>query len=168
MAMLDLRRTDVRKNTLENPYWETSGIITPEADDQEAVLFSFPAEELYGYFLVTEIAIEAIEAFVGGTLSLSVGVGTIANDDLTTGDTLTAIDSDFYFAAESAGIVNPGLSFPVASQFVTDKAAANSSALLLPCVDTDVYCIYASLTSDAIITAGQCRIQVLGSYVPVQ
>jgi hypothetical protein len=129
---------------------------------------SFPAAELYGAFLVTEIAIETVEAFVGGTLSLNIGVGTIPTDDATDGDTLTPVDSDFYFAAESAGIVNPGLVFPVASQFVTDKAAANSTALVLPCADTDVYCVYASLTSDAIITAGQCRVHLLGSYVPVQ
>ena len=41
-TIIDVRRTDLRTNVLENPYWITSGEIDKSHDDKASLLFSFP------------------------------------------------------------------------------------------------------------------------------
>lgn len=169
MAILDLRRADQRTNVLENPVWLTSGIITPDADDAEAVLFSFPTKTKYNFFLPTQVCVETIEAFTGGTCAFTLGLGTIATDDVTTGGTCSVVDADeFVTTFTKAGMGSIGLSFPDAGDFVTALAAGDSGTQLITCAATTVPVIYAALTSSATITAGQARVHVLGSFVPTQ
>ena len=42
MTMQDLRRTDERDHVWYNPFWVSSGELSPDSDDAEAVFFSFP------------------------------------------------------------------------------------------------------------------------------
>ncbi len=169
MSMLDLRRQDLRTNTLSNPFWMTSGIITPDADDAQAVLFSFPENARYQVFVPTSICVETIEGFTGGTIAFTLGTGTVATDEATDGDTVGVTDADFYFTtAAIAGITSVGTAFPTAGAFLTAKAAGTDGANAITCANATVPVIYASLTSSAVITAGQARVHVLGSYVPVQ
>lgn len=170
MAMLDLRRADQRTNVLENPVWITSGLITYDADDTQAVLFSFPINSKFNFFCLQEICVETIVAFVGGTVATTIGTGSLATNDITTGGTCSVVDADEYFANIAAtGMGGTTLKFAnTAGDFLTAKAAGTTGVNMITCADTTVPCIYAAVTSDAAITAGQARVHILGSYVPTQ
>jgi len=169
MGMLDLRRQDLRTNTLSNPFWMTSGIIDSAAAGAEAVLFSFPENARYQIFVPQSVCVETIEGFTGGTITFKLGSGTIATNDATDGDTVTASDDDLYVtSATSAGIASIGVSFPGTGAFVTAKAAGKDGDIAIACANADVPVVYASLASSGTITAGQARVHILGSYVPVQ
>ena len=170
MAMLDLRRTDLRTNVLTNPFWLTSGIITADADDAQTVLFSFPAKTKYNYFCLQEICVETIIGFAGGTVAFTLGTGSLATDDITTGGVVSVVDADEYMATFAvAGMASAGLAFAnTGGDFLTAKAAGLSGTMAITCADATVPCIYGALTSSAAITAGQARVHILGSYVPTQ
>ncbi|MEA3344588.1 MAG: hypothetical protein U9Q16_02830, partial [Patescibacteria group bacterium] len=99
---LDLRRTDLRTNVLENPYWITSAELGTDADDQDAVLFSFPKTKSVspGYgtnlILIHQVAFEVTTAYAGGTRVLTIGQGSLATDAVTTAGTVTDVDVDMY------------------------------------------------------------------------
>lgn len=172
MAMLDLRRTDLRGTTLENPYWVTSAEINKDADDAEAVLFSFPltggATPNRGIVLITIICCEIIVGFVGGTPSMTIGVGTIPLESSTTGATVTITDADDYFPSASITEATPGIYFPAAGDWLVASAAATfvQPVQLLP-LDADLPVIYAALTSGSPITAGSARVHALMHRVPL-
>ena len=141
-TMLDLRRTDLRSNVLENPYWITSAEIAPAADDKDAVLFSFPITKSvspgYGYNLILlhMMAFEVITAF-DGTAVIIVGVGSIATDDITTAGTVTDVDENEYFEdgdiAETvigATIIAVGTSLPELAIAISAIKSKNYSLAL--------------------------------------
>ena len=172
MSMLDLRRTELRTTTLENPFWMTSAEINKDCDDTEAVLFSFPAEggwvHTRGLILVTAICCEVITAFAGGTITLDIGYGTIPLESTTTGGTVTETDVDEYIDNTEITHGTPGVYFPVATDFVTALAAATFVApvSIIP-ANATVPVIYAKLLSDATITAGTARVHALVHRVPL-
>ena len=175
---LDLRRTDLRSNVLENPYWITSGEITKACDDQVAVLFSFPITKLVapGYgnnlILLHDIVVEYNEAFaVAADITLDIGQYSLATDDITTGGTATLVDIDMYYddVDGSADCAGTALNVPDStSAWLTAKAAgtwgANQS--IIP-ADTTVLCIAATLTSTSPVTAGSAYVHILISEIPV-
>ena len=174
-TMLDLRRTDLRSHVLENPYWITSSIIAPAADDQDAVLFSFPIAPGVGVspgygnsvILIHQIILEVVTAFAGGTVDMLVGVGSIATDAAVTGDTVTDVDVDEYFATTDHTLGTAACYFPTGGDWLTIAAANTFAAYgkIVP-ADATVLCIEAQLTSTATITAGRGVIHVLISEVP--
>jgi hypothetical protein len=172
MGMLDLRRTDLRTTTLENPYWMTSAEINKDCDDTEAVLFSFPASggwmHTRGLFLITAICCEVITAFSGGTITLDIGYGTIPLETTTTGGIVTETDVDEYIDNTEITEGTAGIYFPAATDFVTALAAGTFVApVRIDPVDADVPVIYAKLLSDATITAGAARVHALVHRVPL-
>ena len=172
MAMLDLRRTDLRGTTLENPYWITSAPITPDADDTEAVLFSFPltggATPNRGLVLITSICCEITTLFAGGTITLDIGYGTIPLEATTTGGTVTETDVDDYIDNTEITHGTVGIYFGAATDFVTALAAATfvQPVKIIP-VDSAVPVVYAKLLSDAAITGGSARVHALVHRVPL-
>lgn len=172
MAMLDLRRTDLRGTTLENPYWITSAAVNKDADDTQAVLFSFPlaggATPNRGLVLVTAICCEIITGFVGGTVVLDIGLGTIPLETSTTGATVTTTDADEYIPTADITNGTPATYFPDGGDFTTVLAAATFAApvAIVP-LDADVPVILATLTSGAPITAGVARVHALIHRVPL-
>ena len=172
MAMLDLRRTDIRTTSQENPYWVSSAEIKPEADDKEAVLFSFPLSTgpVYnrGLFLVTAICCEIIIGFAGGTILLDIGLGTIPLETSTDGATVTTTDLDEYIPTADITSATPATYFPDGGDFVTALAAATFAVpvQIVP-LDATVPVILATLTSDAAITAGSARVHALMHRVPL-
>ena len=172
MAMLDLRRTDLRGTTLENPYWITSGEITNACDDTEAVLFSFPltggATPNRGIALVTSICCEIITAFAGGTITLDIGIGTIPLESTTTDGTVTETDEDEYIDNTEITHGTPGVYFGAATDYVTALAAGTFVApVQIVGLDADLVVIYAKLVSDAAITAGLARVHALINNIPL-
>lgn len=172
MAMLDLRRTDLRGTTLENPYWISSAPVTKDADDTEAVLFSFPltggASSTRGLTLITSICCEIIVGFAGGTIVLDIGLGTIPLESTTTGGTVTTTQIDEYIPTADITSATPATYFPDGGDFVTALAAATFvvPVQIVP-LDSAVPCILATLTSDAAITAGSARVHALVHRVPL-
>ena len=172
-TMLDLRRTDLRSNVLENPYWITSASIEKEADDKDAVLFSFPITKLvapgYGNSLIIlhMMTFEVTEAYVGGSPDILVGVGSLATDDITTDGAVTDVDVDEYFETGDITVATPAHYPPNGGNYLGLIAAQTFSAYasLVP-ADTTVLCIEAQLTSGEAITAGTGRLHVLLSVVP--
>lgn len=170
-TMLDLRRTDLRSNVLENPYWITSGEINPDCDDQDAVLFSFPITKLVapgygaGLILIHQMAVEVITAF-DGTAVLVVGVGSLATDDITTAGTVTDVDVDEYFADGDIAEDAIGWNVPSGGDYFTLMAAFTQTAYaqIVP-ADTTVLCIEAQLTG-GVITVGAARVHMLISEIP--
>jgi len=180
---LDLRRTDLRSNVLENPYWITSGevgvtcgSVATTADDRKAVLFSFPiaASISPGYgtslILIHQVAFEVTSDFAGGTIVLTIGQGSLATDAITTGGAVTDVDADMYILSADITTATAGWYLPTTgntSPWLTDSAAGTftTDITIVPAATT-VLAVVAYLTSDAAITAGEGRVHMLISEIP--
>lgn len=169
IAAKDYRRSDTRKQTLENPVFIASDVFGPEVDDKATVLFSFPKVPIpdnlapYGtyqkasdlgilgkHFMIEDAAVEIIEPFVGGTVSLSIGMGTIPTDAIVDGTTLVT-----YTATDGV----------VTSAAVTESTAGmypSAAALRIHVTNADAStpCVFAALTSDGVIKAGKARLHL--------
>lgn len=175
-TILDLRRTDLRTNVLENPYWITSGELTPACDDKGALLFSFPATKSVapGYgtgniVLIHDIFLEVDTIFEGGTIAAVIGNYSLATDAVTTAGVCTEIDPNMYWEATAgaADFIELGWQPAGTSAFLTAKAAGTwgSNQSILP-VDATVLCIVATITSGAPITGGSAYMHALISILP--
>ncbi len=181
IALKDYRRTDPRKQTLENPYWITSSPFGPEADDKGALLFSFPKKMVpdnldpYGtyapagdlgtwgkYWIVETAAVEIMTEFAGGTVTLNFGVGSIATDNAVDGENITYSVNNGLIATAQVVPATLGLKLPV---FAGEAAPIVHYRELIVCADTTVPCIFAALASNAAITAGKARLHVKLSRV---
>ena len=170
--MIDLRRTDIRKNVLENPFWMTSGEITLAGDDLASVLFSFPittsvSPGFRGVVLLHDMCCQIITAFAGGTITLDIGACTLATDAVTTGGDTTDVDVDEYIDNTEITHGTPAVYFPATGDWITARLL---NTWLAPSIvepaDTTVPAIAAYLASDAAITAGVARVHLLVSVVP--
>lgn len=168
IALLDYRRPDLRKQTLENPVWITSGIFGKEADDAGALLFSFPKnpvpDNLAPYstyapagdlglcgkcYMIEDAVIEIIEAFAGGTVTIDVGVGTIATDAAVDGENITYSAND--------GVVD---NTDITEGTIGFYKVAAALRTMVTNADTSTPCIFAALASNAAITAGKARLHL--------
>jgi hypothetical protein len=171
--ILDVRRTDLRSNTLANPYWITSGQITPAGDDLATLLFSFPITKSvspgYKPFYILFSVFEVITAF-DGSGSITVGDGTLATDAVTTGGVVTEVDVDSFHLSDD--ITEGTIGYYPSSLTGTDSAfttaaiagVATHPSYITP-ADTTVPAIYASLTGGT-ITVGAARLHLLIAEIP--
>ena len=170
VALLDYRRPDLRKQTLENPVWITSDIFGKEADDKGALLFSFPTkpvpDNLNPYstyapagdlglsgklYMIEDAVLEIVEAFVGGTPTIDVGMGTLATDAAVNGDNIT-------YTANDGVVDNTDVTEGTIGFYKTGVTAVLRS--LVVNADTSTPCIFAAITSGAAITAGKARLHL--------
>ena len=170
IALLDYRRPDLRKQTLENPVWIASDIFGKESDDKGALLFSFPKvpvpDNLSPYstyapagdlglagkcYMVEDAVVEIIEAFVGGTPSLDVGFGTIATDAAVNGDNIT------YSAVD--GVVDTTDITEATIGFYRSSVATMPGTLIIN-ADANTPCVFTTLSSGSAITAGKARLHL--------
>jgi len=175
-TILDLRRTDLRTNVLENPYWISSGVMTLACDDKGALLFSFPATASVspgygtgGLVLLHDLVLEVNTVFAGGTIAAVIGNYSLLTDAVTTDGVCTEIDPNMYWEATAgaADFIATGFHPAGASAFVTDKASGlyTTDNSIIP-VDATVICIVATITSNAAITGGAARLHALISVLP--
>lgn len=161
-TILDLRRTDERGPTPNGPFWITSGEVNKDADDLGALLFSFP-DPLKRY-LIHQCLADVTEAFAGGTVACTVGLGSLATDDVTTGGLVTVVDvDDTLDATDLSTMAGITMLFATASDLgvaiVANSGVAGTSTIVGAA--TTVPCIYATLTSSDVITAGKFRVKML-------
>ena len=181
-AMLDLRRTDLRSNVLENPFWMTSGNLTYAADAKAAVLFSFPQTPSispgYGDTLIVvhNIVLEIITAFTSDSTGFQLGLGTIATDTAVNDDTVTVTEADRFINDTHGddmiildGFKTPGMhgggmhsESPFTDEWEKGRIGGDNSILPL---DALVPCIVGYLTGGTLI-AGSAYLHVLISTVP--
>lgn len=168
IALLDYRRPDLRKQTLENPVWITSGVFGKEADDKGALLFSFPKnpvpDNLSPYstyapagdlglcgkcYMIEDAVLEVVEAFAGGTPTIDVGVGTIATDAAVNGDNITYSAND--------GVVD---NTDITEGTIGFYKVASALRTVITNADTSTPCVFAALASGSAITAGKARLHL--------
>jgi len=181
VAMLDLRRTDIRTNVLENPYWITSAEIDPVAcDDKAAVLFSFPTAAIassicpvfYGNstIIIQELMWEVNEAAAGGTPAMTLGRGSLALQ--TTDDLVTTIGTKNQFSTgiAASGMTNSAGLYPLhaTSDYDTARVAGQHTAdYAIPAAASTVICIAAYFTNSGTYNAGSFYLHALINVVPV-
>lgn len=168
MACYDWRRTDLRTNVLENPYWISSGLVDgATAEDCENLLFSFPTAGLIT--IIHEVWLQVVVALTANTV-ITLGSGTLATDAVTTGGTVTTVDADEYLLAADITVGTPGFYAPVTghtSDWLTAEAARTGAApRFIKGAATTVPCVYAVTTNTGTITAGSYRVHMLISNIP--
>lgn len=169
MAMYDWRRTDLRTNVLETPYWISSGLVDgPTAEDAENCLFSFPTAGLIT--IVHEVVLQVVVALTASTV-ITIGSGTLATDAVTTGGTLTNVDADEYLLATDITVGTPGFYGPVTGQTTSDWLTAEAARTwaaprFIKGAATTVPVVYAVCTNTGTITAGSFRLHMLISNIP--
>ena len=175
--VLDLRRTDLRTNVLENPYWVSSKEMTADCDAEVALLFDFPITLVAGSLspiaygnskiIIQEMVLEVNTIFAGGTPALVIGTYTI--DLQTTLAYTDGLDPDcFVMAIDGSGASEAAGLYPLhaTSAYNTNKLLGQHSAdYVITPADTAVPGITASYSGGA--TSGSSILHVLISRVPV-
>jgi hypothetical protein len=165
---LDYRRTDQRIQTLENPFWLTSGIVSAvDADDLGALLFSFPkAGEIT---IIKEIWVQNIVALTGST-TVDIGLGTLATDAVTTGGDITIVDADEFIenadTVETAATMWGGTTGNASDWLAAEAAKTMAAARYIIGAAATVPCIYASVANAGVISAGTFRVHLLVTRIP--
>jgi hypothetical protein len=174
VTAIDYRRSDLRKNVLENPYWITSAEVNGVAsEDLAAILFSFPhAGRLT---MVHEVIIQVTEGFTvgAGAALCTVGMGTIATDDITTGGVVTDVDADAFILTASITVATAGYYMPLSastSTWLTSQKGGTitnvvGQFIVGAATAVPVVCAYISNAGGA-ITAGKIRAHFLISELP--
>lgn len=172
VEMFDYRRHDLRTQVHETPFWITSSEIDEaDCEDLAAVLFSFPnADERY---IIHNMLLEVTEAFAGGTPALTVGIGTLATDDVTTGGDVTTVDVDEYYtnteaAPTALGLKLPGVAADYGAAWVANALSSPtaSAELLIQGAAATVPAVVVYASSSTSLTAGKCRLHMLISKLP--
>ena len=172
-VMIDLRRTDLRSNVLETPYWITSADIDwTDAEDLAAVAFSFPEDKVY---FIHQMLVEVTEAFAGGTASATIGIGSLATDAITTGGDVTTVDLDEYFLNDSLALgalgikmANNGTNSDYGAAWILGSLSSPtaSAEMLIQGASTTVPCVVVYAVSTTSLTAGTLKIHMQISEIP--
>lgn len=181
-VMLDLRRTDLRTNILENPYWITSGELTVAADTLAAVFFSFPitkSDYSPGYgsnlVLIHEMVLQVKTPFTSDSTTFSIGECSLATDAVTSAGTTTDgtiagnTPDDYMVEADGDADIIAAAAYnfiDTSSTYLTDHAAMTWTAdtTIIP-ADSTVLCIAGYVTGGT-LTAGSAYVHVLISVIP--
>lgn len=168
ITCLDYRRTDLRTNVLENPFWITSGLVSAvAADDKGALLFSFPVAGQI--ILVESVVVQNVVGITAAT-TIDIGSGTLATNAVTTGGDITIVDADEYVKTADSVVTAATLWGPTTgntSDWLTAKAAETYAApRVIVGAATTVPCVYASVANAGVIAAGTFRVHMLINIIP--
>lgn len=165
-VVLDYRRLDQRRQTLENPYWFTSKDVSMvAAEDMAAVLISFPKTGLNT--LIHAIFVQVVTIGAGGTPACDIGYGTLATDAVTTGGACTATDSDNFVPTAGVTWTTAGYYPAGAGDFLTDSLSVWTAAgARIVGAAATVPFIGAWYTDVGTPTQGVFRVHILMSDLP--
>ena len=170
-TIIDYRRNDLRRYWHATPYWITSNIVSAVAsDDLCAAVFSFPAA-VYGSttkILIEKVCCQVTTLMAGGTITVDVGSYTLATDAVTTGGVATVVDIDDYVPTANITSGTAATYFAATGDWITAKLLMTelTPVIIVP-VDTTVPLVAVTITSDAAITAGACRVHMMITEVPI-
>lgn len=139
---------------------ESVTIITPNAN----VLFSFPVADQY--IIVEEVIVEILTAFTTNT-KITIGYGTLATDDVTTGGVITSVDFDRFVAPSDITATTEGKYSSSGSAWALAKIAGTwSTNRYIKGTASTVPVVYAAIANmtnaaPAAITAGAMRVHML-------
>lgn len=174
VTAVDVRRKDQRTNVLETPYWLTSGLIDASTtEDKAVILFSFPVADrvvwVHGFIfqIVTAWTVDA------GAALCTVGRGTIATNDITTGGDVTTDDVDSYILSASITFGTAGYYMPLSastSTWLTSQMGGTVTALasqFMKGAAATVPCVVAyPSNAGGALTGGTARVHMLVSELP--
>lgn len=169
VTAIDYRRTDLRTNVLENPYWLTSGeVVATAAVAKAAQLFSFPV--VGRVTIILGIWIQVTTVFAGGTPAGTLGVGTLATDAITTGGDVTDVDQDEFITSADVTWTTAGY-YEVVTATGSDyedaiKTGLHPAPAIITGAATTVPCICLYLTNVGTYTGGKCRVHALVTDIP--
>lgn len=169
ITAIDYRRTDQRTNVLENPYWITSGLVSAvAADDKGAMLFSFPSAG--SIIIVQDVVVQNFEVLDTG-VTVSIGLGTLATNAVTTAGVITEVDRDEYVKTGdvvlTANTKWGSTTGANASDWLTARAAHTFAApRYITGAATAVPCVYAYTEKTGTIATGTFRVHMLITFVP--
>lgn len=169
ITAIDYRKRDQYRH-IHHPYWIFSGEISAVAsDDKGAIAFSFPEAQFGNSIIMVEkVAFQVTEVFAGGTITVNVGLGTLALDANGDGDDITIVDLDEFIPTANITSGTLGTYFAATGDWITAKLLMTEAA---PCIitpaDAAVPVVYVSIASDATITAGKGRVVMQITEVPV-
>lgn len=158
---VDRRRTDLRMQTLENPFWITSKVIDYGKDAGKTVaLFDFPK----GTWKIMDAGVEIITALTGGSPSVAIGAMTAAVEAFVDGATFTYSATDGYVPSADVTEGTPAY-YPAATGTLVTSNAGGTSTIVVGATTTMPI---VTSTHAASGTAGTYRVHMLISRVPVQ
>lgn len=164
MAIIDKRRTDLRSLRLntQSPLWIKSAVVDKSCVGKEAVLLSFPkgSQLSAGVYSIHAAAFKVEEAF-DGAASITVGLGTIATDDVTTGGAIAVVDADQLLISADITEATEGVYGQSGSQFATDLGAGKQTFIVS--ADATVPIVYLEIGGAP--TTGSGRVLLLISRV---
>lgn len=168
ITAIDYRRTDLRTNVLENPYWITSGLVDATAsEDLGAILFSFPTAGQI--IFVEQVVCQIVAACTAGT-TIDIGSGTLATDAVTTGGDITVVDLDEYIKNDDiteATIGRYASTTSTTSDWLAAKIVGSYAApYIITGAASTVPCVYATVANSGTISAGTFRVHMLITVVP--
>jgi hypothetical protein len=164
----DYRRTDLRTNVLETPYWITSSVIdgalVSGLKDKACVLFSFPTANQQVFILGA--CFEVITEFTATTV-IDVGSYTLATNAVTTAGDATLVDVDDYIPQADITATTAGYYWAATGDLVASMGAGTAvdTARKIVGAATTVPCIAATLQT-ATVVAGQGRLHMLVTILP--
>lgn len=159
----DVRRTDLRTNVYETPYWISSGSFTG-AQVGTIALFSFPVADQIIWF--HQVVCQIIGVFDAGTID--VGTGSLATDAATAGDVLTTTDADEFIKQGDITVTTAGFygstSGANTSDWRTGLAAMSYAApMFLVGAAATTPIVFATVGGSA---SGTARVHMLISRIP--
>lgn len=169
VTAIDYRRTDLRTNVLENPYWLTSGeVVAVDAVAKAAQLFSFPVAGRVT--IVLKAYIQVTTKFAGGTAAGTLGIGSLATDAITTGGNVTDVDQDEFITSGDVTWTTAGY-YEVVTATGSDyedavKTGLHPAPAIIVGAATTVPCVCLYLTNVGTYTGGKCRVHLLVTDIP--
>lgn len=167
----DIRRTDLRCNVLETPYWISSAIFDVTAaaapNDKAVVLFSFPTASQI--IIIDEVLLQVTTAFTAGS-TIDVGLSALATDAVTAGGVVTDVDQDEFILAADITATSTGVYAPTTgntSDWLTAKVAGTWAApRYLTGAATTVPAITLECYNAGTVAAGKCIVHMLITILP--
>jgi hypothetical protein len=170
-TIADYRRSDLRTNALETPFWISSAIVDAAAvsglKDKACLLFSFPKADQKN--IIWDITCQIITEFTA-TTTIKVGYGTIATDAVTTAGTMTyagATTDNFMTNANFTAITAAWYTPAAANTWLTARAAGThtEAANLLTGAATTVPCVTLTFGTATVIV-GKIQVHMQIAVIP--
>jgi hypothetical protein len=170
-------RNPAQRRYIYQPYWisslELDHADIPNDETVIGIMASFPAVKYGGgspHIMLLQMCCQITEGFVGGPITINIGLHTLATDVVTTGGVATLVDFDEYIANASITAATAGKYYAVAasSDWLTSRLLWTEAAAsgIFP-ADSTVPAIGADITTDSTLTAGKLRVHALICEIPL-